>query len=382
MKSSMLMNALLFVPHVASSFDAPGESDYRAATMAACAADATCRLEEGLPDPAEHKVEDDFEGFGLFPERMPLQLLSTEAKTAETSERLGEEEMLERMARLRRELEGIEGTLMALSSESAARQTVGQQTSGAGSPSCDSPCTFKRQTHTCRERTQWIKDHWDVASFQDPSGYGKSLEIVNGDCAGQCSCNPYDFGVVYVKDVLPPLTKLVCQGLDVGCPAPPPPPPRPTPKPTPAPPTPAPKPTGNGTATPAPTPKPVQAAGACSADDFASMNKLGAGSKKGSFAETVSTCARGAYSLWYGLSQDKDQGCLRKKIGISGGCAECIHKANQFGTKHCKVACIKSWCSESCLKCSMGYKPQLESCTGGGALPAAEVCVKTPASSL
>eukprot|EP00929_Paragymnodinium_shiwhaense_P063903 TRINITY_DN3197_c0_g2_i1.p1 TRINITY_DN3197_c0_g2~~TRINITY_DN3197_c0_g2_i1.p1 ORF type:complete len:412 (-),score=100.60 TRINITY_DN3197_c0_g2_i1:346-1485(-) len=375
MQSSMLMNALLLMPQAVRCFNAAsGEADYKAAALAACAADATCRLQEGLPDPHEHKTEDDAEGFGLFPERMPMQLLSTEAKTLEKSERLSEEELTERMARLRREFDGLEQTL---ANEATRSSTERQQTSGGGSPTCDSPCTFKRQTHTCRERIQWVKDHWDVATFQDPSGYGKSLEIVNGNCAGQCECNPYDFGGVYVKDILPPLTKLVCQGLDVGCPAPPPPPPRPTPKPTPAPPTAAPRPTprpANGTATPAPTPKPVKKAGACSDDDFQRMKSLGAGSKKGTFAETVSTCARGAYSLWYGLSADKDKGCLRKKVGVSAGCADCIHKANQFGTKNCKVACIKSWCSESCLKCSGGAKAELESCTGGE-LPRAEVCV-------
>eukprot|EP00929_Paragymnodinium_shiwhaense_P070198 TRINITY_DN35537_c0_g2_i2.p1 TRINITY_DN35537_c0_g2~~TRINITY_DN35537_c0_g2_i2.p1 ORF type:complete len:449 (+),score=66.27 TRINITY_DN35537_c0_g2_i2:137-1483(+) len=447
MRLATWVMVLLIEAPLTVSFNGAGEGDYAAAALAACAADAACRLREGLPRAEEQVPPESLEDFGLFPRRLPIGLVSV-GQAVGKSERLSGEALQARKAILRKELEGIE---LAMAREGAGRR-VGQQMTV--SPTCDHPCSFKRQTHTCRERVQWVKDHWDVATLSDPSGYGKSLEIVNGNCKGQCSCDAYDFGGVYTKDLIPPLTKLICDGLRAGCPAPVPAPqpavrPRPTPaptaaktpaptaaptaaptkapttKPTPAPtrapttaptanpatdatpdgspsspggplpvtpapghlpvtpaptarvtPTPQPTPAGgSGTLPPTPAVVPGVGGGACTKADFATMAGFGGGYTKGSFPQQVTSCARSAYSLWYGLSESKDKMCLQTMLGISIACASCIHEANVYATKNCKIACMKSWCSSTCLSCGSGYRPQLEACAGG-AVPAATACVE------
>eukprot|EP00929_Paragymnodinium_shiwhaense_P063448 TRINITY_DN3168_c0_g1_i2.p1 TRINITY_DN3168_c0_g1~~TRINITY_DN3168_c0_g1_i2.p1 ORF type:complete len:280 (+),score=54.61 TRINITY_DN3168_c0_g1_i2:74-913(+) len=95
--------------------------------------------------------------------------------------------------------------------------------------------------------------------------------------------------------------------------------------------------------------------GACSAADQGAINALPAGDADGSFAKTTSDCAKSAYSIFSGLREDKFNQCLQGKVSVSSGCSTCYAHAASYGAKNCKLACLRSWCSQGCLDCAKGY---------------------------
>jgi len=57
-------------------------------------------------------------------------------------------------------------------------------------------------------------------------------------------------------------------------------------------------------------------------------------------------------------------GCLTKKAGISDSCASCFEGSGRYGVGNCKLACVYSWCSDSCVACIRTYLPTLINCIG------------------
>merc|ERR1712087_810265 len=53
---------------------------------------------------------------------------------------------------------------------------------------CDGPCTFDGETHSCRERVQWLVR-------EGASTVAAALDTVSHECGGQCMCSAADFGV-------------------------------------------------------------------------------------------------------------------------------------------------------------------------------------------
>lgn len=98
------------------------------------------------------------------------------------------------------------------------------------------------------------------------------------------------------------------------------------------------------------------ATGACSATDQASISVLPAGTADGSFPKTTSDCAHHALNILHGIDETKFNTCLTGAIAsVSTGCSDCFWQAAQYGFEHCKLDCISSWCSSSCLTCSAGF---------------------------
>merc|ERR1719336_3376775 len=52
---------------------------------------------------------------------------------------------------------------------------------------CDSPCTFKGETHSCKDRVHWLVNEGASAVA--------ALDTVSQDCSGQCSCSAADMRV-------------------------------------------------------------------------------------------------------------------------------------------------------------------------------------------
>eukprot|EP00929_Paragymnodinium_shiwhaense_P064972 TRINITY_DN32622_c0_g1_i2.p1 TRINITY_DN32622_c0_g1~~TRINITY_DN32622_c0_g1_i2.p1 ORF type:complete len:189 (-),score=23.17 TRINITY_DN32622_c0_g1_i2:335-901(-) len=99
-----------------------------------------------------------------------------------------------------------------------------------------------------------------------------------------------------------------------------------------------------------------EAAGpACSELDQYAINGLGAGHDEGSFPQTTSECATQAFNLFHGIEENSFNQCMVNKIPVSTKCSSCFAGAASYGLKNCKMACMRNWCSQSCLACTKGY---------------------------
>lgn len=104
------------------------------------------------------------------------------------------------------------------------------------------------------------------------------------------------------------------------------------------------------------------AAGACNADDQSKIEAMGGGDDDGHFPKTTSDCGKSALNILKGIDETKFNQCLTTKVGFSSGCSDCYWKAAQYGYANCKLACISSWCSKTCLDCAAGF--DTNSCAG------------------
>lgn len=108
----------------------------------------------------------------------------------------------------------------------------------------------------------------------------------------------------------------------------------------------------------------------CSAKDKSLLaSKKYRGNGKTSQGQHSADCGKKAYSVFSGLNKDKFGTCLHDRIPISMGCVSCYTAMADAGAKNCKSACIFSWCSSGCLKCTKKYQPDLNRCTGFTAFP-------------
>merc|ERR1712051_10701 len=51
---------------------------------------------------------------------------------------------------------------------------------------CESPCVVKGESHSCRQRVQWLVK-------EEGSAVADAMDIVSQECFGQCMCSPLDF---------------------------------------------------------------------------------------------------------------------------------------------------------------------------------------------
>jgi len=116
---------------------------------------------------------------------------------------------------------------------------------------------------------------------------------------------------------------------------------------------------------------PAPLTGACSADDQVAINAKGGGDVEGHFPKITSDCGHKALNIFKGIDEDKFNTCLTGEVSISKGCSDCYWQAAEYGYKHCKTACITSWCSKSCLECAKGF--DADGCAGFSG-PAPEPC--------
>jgi len=124
--------------------------------------------------------------------------------------------------------------------------------------------------------------------------------------------------------------------------------------------------------TPSPAPQPaavtvetaVVAGGACTADDQSAINAKPAGSADGSFSKITSDCGHSALSIFSGIDETKFNTCLTGAVKVSTGCSDCYWQAAEYGYKNCKLACLSSWCSSSCLDCASKFAPTVATCAG------------------
>jgi len=107
---------------------------------------------------------------------------------------------------------------------------------------------------------------------------------------------------------------------------------------------------------------PVNMSGACSFDDRTAVWALGGGNDDGSLPKICSNCAHSALNVFTGIHQQKFNKCLTEQVSISAKCSTCFADAAQYAYGHCKIPCLQSEWSESCLKCFSGF--DIEGCTG------------------
>ena len=113
------------------------------------------------------------------------------------------------------------------------------------------------------------------------------------------------------------------------------------------------------------------ASGACSAADQSAIAAKGGGTAAGSFPKITSDCGRQALSIFSGISEAKFNQCLEGEVAVSQGCSDCYYQAAQYGYENCKLACLRSWCSASCLQCAAKF--DADGCAGFAA-PAPTAC--------
>lgn len=107
----------------------------------------------------------------------------------------------------------------------------------------------------------------------------------------------------------------------------------------------------------------VASAGKCSAKDRKVLKKH-KGNGKSSQGYHSSKCGRSSYSLFSGMDKKAFSKCLRGKVKVSSGCAGCYANMADWSSKNCKMACMSSWCSSGCLKCTKKNQKALDGCTG------------------
>merc|ERR1712150_293245 len=98
--------------------------------------------------------------------------------------------------------------------------------------------------------------------------------------------------------------------------------------------------------------------GACSAADQTAINAKGGGDEDGHFPKIADDCGRKALSIFKGIDENKFNDCLTGQVTVSRGCSDCYWQAAEYGYKHCKAACLLSWCSQKCLDCAKGFDAQ------------------------
>lgn len=93
----------------------------------------------------------------------------------------------------------------------------------------------------------------------------------------------------------------------------------------------------------------------CSEADEIEIYKAGPGYQNGTFPKISADCGQRAYSIFSGqFDREKFGQCMRKEVEISSSCTSCYAKRATFSATNCMNCvqhCLKSWCSESCVKC-------------------------------
>lgn len=117
----------------------------------------------------------------------------------------------------------------------------------------------------------------------------------------------------------------------------------------------------------------------CSKDEQQQINSFAGGYAAGSFTRITVACTKAGYNVLSGLLvQDDFDTCLSQKVNISKTCAHCWWSPGQYGFDNCKMKCLGSWCSSTCLACAAPSVPNLIACAGIGG-PAAVQCDGIPA---
>jgi len=107
----------------------------------------------------------------------------------------------------------------------------------------------------------------------------------------------------------------------------------------------------------------VASGGKCSKKDQNVLKKH-KGNGKNSQGYHSAKCGRSSYSIFSGMDKKAFSTCLRGKVKISSGCGGCYASMADWSSKNCKMACISSWCSSGCLKCTNKNLKALDKCTG------------------
>lgn len=111
----------------------------------------------------------------------------------------------------------------------------------------------------------------------------------------------------------------------------------------------------------------------CGQSDQAIFKELGDGHQQGSFPEAISHCGRRSFNIFSGFNEGEMSQCIESSIHLSSACAGCFAASGKYGFVNCKVECLISWCSKSCLECTAGAKEELRNCVGGDT-PQTEPC--------
>jgi len=67
-----------------------------------------------------------------------------------------------------------------------SHECVGQCMCSPSDFHCDSRCMLNGETHSCRDRVQWLVR-------EEGSMFADALDTVSHECDGQCMCSPFDF---------------------------------------------------------------------------------------------------------------------------------------------------------------------------------------------
>merc|ERR1740123_2238313 len=62
--------------------------------------------------------------------------------------------------------------------------------------------------------------------------------------------------------------------------------------------------------------------GNCTAEDFATMEKMGGGHKGTSLPATAAACGRSSYELFHGITDVKFRNCMKPKTGLNMQCTD------------------------------------------------------------
>jgi len=111
----------------------------------------------------------------------------------------------------------------------------------------------------------------------------------------------------------------------------------------------------------------------CTPEDLSIIDAAGGGHEEGSWTKMNADCGSASWGIFGGMDTAKYKACILAKRPITERCATCFSDSGRYGFDHCKLPCLMSWCSTSCLQCSDHNMENVDRCAGQQ-VPRATVC--------
>jgi len=118
--------------------------------------------------------------------------------------------------------------------------------------------------------------------------------------------------------------------------------------------------------------------GTACVDETKAFSTMTGGYLAGAWPRLIDHCGKASVNLISGINEHDFSTCLALETNLSRSCVRCFWSPVQYGFENCKMACIGSWCSSSCLNCVAPARPAVAACAGFPGPPALQ-CDDVPA---
>eukprot|EP00747_Dinoflagellata_sp_TGD_P152103 gnl/TRDRNA2_/TRDRNA2_177267_c16_seq3.p1 gnl/TRDRNA2_/TRDRNA2_177267_c16~~gnl/TRDRNA2_/TRDRNA2_177267_c16_seq3.p1 ORF type:complete len:184 (+),score=27.12 gnl/TRDRNA2_/TRDRNA2_177267_c16_seq3:84-635(+) len=75
----------------------------------------------------------------------------------------------------------------------------------------------------------------------------------------------------------------------------------------------------------------------------------------GDFSGAMAECFVFSLGIIDGLNENRFNRCFSSKLNVSMGCSTCFAETAMYDEQNCKLACMRGFHSEDCVKCTAGF---------------------------